>query len=94
VRKDMLAYVINEWDNYAIEEAIQIKEKLGGTVTALTIEDEDDEKSCDDVCPSWSGQRFPIDSGNLAMDPLSSPRSWHNSSKVSPRSRFYRSSER
>jgi electron transfer flavoprotein beta subunit len=38
IRKDMLAYVINEWDNYAIEEAIQLKEKLGGTVTALTIE--------------------------------------------------------
>ena len=28
IRKDMLAYVINEWDNYAIEEAIRIKEKL------------------------------------------------------------------
>ena len=30
VRKDMLAYVINEWDNYAVEEAILLKEKLGG----------------------------------------------------------------
>ena len=27
IKKDMLAYAINEWDNYAVEEAIQIKEK-------------------------------------------------------------------
>ena len=29
VRKDMLPFVINEWDNYAIEEAIQLKDRLG-----------------------------------------------------------------
>ena len=44
VRKDMLAYVINEWDNYAVEEAVLLKEKLGGTVTAMTIGHEDDEE--------------------------------------------------
>ncbi|MFP3928968.1 MAG: electron transfer flavoprotein subunit beta/FixA family protein, partial [Desulfobacteraceae bacterium] len=44
VKKDMLAYVLNEWDNYAVEEAIQLKEKLGGTVTAVTIGGEDDEE--------------------------------------------------
>ena len=32
-----LTFDINEWDNYAIEEAILIKEKVGGTVTAITI---------------------------------------------------------
>jgi len=35
VAKD-LVYDINESDKYAVEEAVQIKEKLGGTVTALT----------------------------------------------------------
>lgn len=44
VRKDLLAYVINEWDNYAVEEAILLKEKIGGTVTAITIGTEDDEE--------------------------------------------------
>ena len=44
VRKDMLAYVVNEWDNYAIEEAIVLKQKSGGTVTAITIGNEDDEE--------------------------------------------------
>jgi len=32
-----LVYDINEWDDYALEEAVRIKEKQGGTVTALTI---------------------------------------------------------
>ncbi len=36
VEKD-LVFAINEWDNYAIEEAILLKEKLGGSVTALTL---------------------------------------------------------
>ena len=43
IRKDSLAYFINEWDNYAIEEAVQLKEKLGGNVTAITVGNEDDE---------------------------------------------------
>jgi len=44
VSKDMLAYVLNEWDNYAVEEAIQIVEKFGGAVTAVTVGSEDDEE--------------------------------------------------
>lgn len=44
VNRDMLAYVINDWDNYAIEEAVLLKEKFEGTVTAITIGGEDDEE--------------------------------------------------
>ncbi|NIQ05338.1 MAG: electron transfer flavoprotein subunit beta/FixA family protein, partial [Candidatus Korarchaeota archaeon] len=36
-----LVFDINEWDDYALEEAVLIKEKLGGTVTAVTIGSED-----------------------------------------------------
>ena len=39
-----LVYSVNEWDNYAVEEAIQIRDKLGGTVTIVTIGGEDDEE--------------------------------------------------
>jgi len=28
VKKDALAYVINDWDNYAIEEAVLLQEKV------------------------------------------------------------------
>ncbi|MFP3984956.1 MAG: electron transfer flavoprotein subunit beta/FixA family protein [Candidatus Bathyarchaeia archaeon] len=41
IEKTGLVYDINEWDDYALEEAVQIKEKLGGTVTAITIGSED-----------------------------------------------------
>ena len=36
VEKD-LVFDINESDKYAIEEAVQLKEKLGGSVTAITL---------------------------------------------------------
>jgi len=44
IKKDQLAFVLNDWDNYAIEEAILLKEKHGGTVTAVTVGNEDDEE--------------------------------------------------
>jgi len=36
-----LVYDINEWDDYALEEAVRMKEKHGGTVMALTIGGDD-----------------------------------------------------
>ena len=44
IKKDQLAFVLNDWDNYAIEEAILLKEKYGGTVTAVTVGNENDEE--------------------------------------------------
>jgi len=43
IREDDLAFGINEWDNYAVEEAIRIKEAHGGTVTVVTIGSADSE---------------------------------------------------
>ncbi len=44
IRKDRIAFVLNDWDNYAIEEAIVLTERHGGTVTAVTVGSEDDEE--------------------------------------------------
>ncbi len=41
IEKSGLVFDINEWDDYALEEAVQMKEKLGGTVTAITVGPED-----------------------------------------------------
>jgi electron transfer flavoprotein beta subunit len=41
--KEDLEYDINEWDNYAVEEAVRIKEAFGGKVTAITVGNEDSE---------------------------------------------------
>jgi electron transfer flavoprotein alpha/beta subunit len=34
-----LVYSVNEWDNYAVEEAIQIVEREGGSVTVVSAGD-------------------------------------------------------
>lgn len=39
-----LVYSVNEWDNYAVEEAIQIREKVGGSITVVSVGGEDDEE--------------------------------------------------
>jgi electron transfer flavoprotein beta subunit len=44
IERDDLVYSVNEWDNYAVEEAIQIVDKVGGNVTVVTVGDENDEE--------------------------------------------------
>ena len=41
--KEDLVSDINEWDNYAVEEAVRIKEAHGGKVIVVTLGDEDSE---------------------------------------------------
>jgi len=45
IKRERLAFTINEADNYALEEALLIKEKLGGTVTLVS----GGPKECDEV---------------------------------------------
>ncbi len=42
--RDDLVYSVNEWDNYAVEEAIQIVDNVGGSVTVVTVGDDDAEE--------------------------------------------------
>jgi electron transfer flavoprotein beta subunit len=44
IERDDLVYSINEPDNYAVEEALQITAKAGGTVTVVTVGTDDDEE--------------------------------------------------
>jgi electron transfer flavoprotein beta subunit len=44
IDRDDLVYSVNEWDNYAVEEAIQIVDKEGGSVTVVTVGDEEAEE--------------------------------------------------
>jgi len=44
IERDDLVYSINEPDNYAVEEALQIVAKVGGKVTVVTVGGEDDEE--------------------------------------------------
>ena len=44
IERDELVYSINEPDNYAVEEALQIVTRIGGGVTVATVGGEDDEE--------------------------------------------------
>ncbi len=43
IERSDLVYSVNEWDNYAVEEAIQIRDDRGGSVTVITVGKEDSE---------------------------------------------------
>ena len=44
IERDDLVYSMNEPDNYAVEEALQIVARIGGNVTVVTVGGEDDEE--------------------------------------------------
>ena len=44
IDRDDLVYSVNEWDNYAVEEAIQIRDNVGGSVTVVSVGDEESEE--------------------------------------------------
>jgi electron transfer flavoprotein beta subunit len=44
ILREDLVYSVNEWDNYAVEEAIQIVERVGGNVTVVSVGDADTEE--------------------------------------------------
>jgi len=44
IERDDLVYSINEADNYAVEEALQIAAKAGGNVTVVTVGSDEDEE--------------------------------------------------
>jgi len=68
VKKDALAYVVNDWDNYAIEEAVLLQEKFGGTATAITIGTEDDEEVLRRALAVGADRAIRIDPGDLELD--------------------------
>jgi len=45
IEKSGLVFDLNEWDSYAIEESILLKEKMGGTVTVISMGGEESNES-------------------------------------------------
>lgn len=44
INTDGAEFIINPYDEYAIEEALQLKEKHGGEITVVTVGEEEAEK--------------------------------------------------
>ena len=68
IKEEALAYVINDWDNYAIETAVQLQENLGGEVTAVNIGHEDDEEVLRRALAMGADRAIRIDPGDLTPD--------------------------
>ncbi len=68
VDRESLAYVINDWDHYAIEEAVYLKEQGEGTVTAITIGPEEDEEVLRRCLAMGADQARRIDPGEQTLD--------------------------
>ena len=68
VKRGALAYVVNDWDNYAVEEAVAIQEKFGGTVTAVTIGGEDDDEVLRRALAMGADKAIRIDPGKEDLD--------------------------
>jgi len=70
VKKDALPFTINEWDNYALEEAVLLKERLGGTVTVVTVGGEDDEEVLRRAQAMGADRAIRVSSEGLELDPF------------------------
>jgi len=68
IKKGDLAWVVNDWDNYAIEEAIRLQEKFGGTVIAITVGKEYDEEVLRRALAMGADRAIRIDPGSLELD--------------------------
>ncbi len=66
IKREQLAFVLNDWDNYAVEEAILLKEKHGGTVTAITVGSEDDEEVLRRCLAMGADRAIRIEAGDVS----------------------------
>jgi electron transfer flavoprotein beta subunit len=68
VRKEGLAWVINDWDRYAAEEAVRLKESVEGTVTAVTVGSEEDEEVLRRCLAMGADRAIRVDPGEVELD--------------------------
>ncbi|MCX8204189.1 MAG: hypothetical protein N3H31_00765 [Candidatus Nezhaarchaeota archaeon] len=64
-----LVYDLNEWDDYALEEALRIKESLGGEVVAFTVGGPDDEEALRKCLAKGADEAIRVDAPSLS-DPF------------------------
>lgn len=76
VDPDFLEYAINEWDTYATEEAIRIKEAAGdGEVVVVTVGDEDAEDAMRRALAMGADRGIRVDGEGLPVgDPITTAR--------------------
>jgi electron transfer flavoprotein beta subunit len=58
IKTDTLDFDINDWDRFSIEEAVRIKEKVGGKVTAVTVAPDDAEETLRECLARGADEAF------------------------------------
>ncbi len=82
---DDLVLGINEWDNYAVEEAVRIKEAHGGAVTVVTIGDEESEEVLRRALAMGADAAILVDGDDFeGSDALGVARAWPPLSRACP----------
>lgn len=62
-------FKVNDWDNYAVEEAVQIAEKTGGSVTAISIGDAESDEVLRRAIAMGAKDGFLIETEKILHDP-------------------------
>src|SRR5919199_1633475 len=72
VDPDYFDFALNEWDSYATEEALQIRERLGGgEVVVVTVDDKESEDALRRCLAMGADRAVRIEADGVGNDPLS-----------------------
>src|SRR5919199_6795970 len=72
VDPDYLDFALNEWDSYATEEALQIRERLGdGEVVVISVGDEESEDSIRRCLAMGADRAIRVEPDGVRLDPMS-----------------------
>jgi electron transfer flavoprotein beta subunit len=72
VDPDFLDFALNEWDSFATEEALQIRERLGdGEVVVVSVGDEDSEDAIRRCLAMGADRAIRIEGEDVPPDPIS-----------------------
>lgn len=70
VSEDGVTFIINPYDEYAVEEAVALKEEHGGTVTVITVGPERTEEALKTALAMGADRAIRVDDENLDPDEL------------------------
>ena len=59
-------FKLNDWDNYAVEEAVRVAEKTGGAVTAISLGDAESDEVLRRAIAMGARDGFLIESESLS----------------------------
>jgi electron transfer flavoprotein beta subunit len=71
-------FKVNDWDNYAVEEAVRIVEKTGGSVTAISLGDAESDEVLRRAIAMGAQNGFLMETGRVMEDPNARATMIHN----------------